>query len=105
MTASQQRAIDHLKYQITRRCSNHCDDEAIQPVLTRFEVDEAEWGISVIAEAERTGLPEGNLLRVLDHEYWMALIGKRGKITLKMGPDALKQFKGDTYFGMHVDYE
>jgi hypothetical protein len=55
-------------------------------------------------ETVYTNLPEGNLLRALDHHYWRAFIGKRGCVTLRSGPDNLKQFHGKKFLGVKIDY-
>lgn len=60
--------------------------------ITRFEQKEVSGLVFISAETELTKLPEGSLLRALDHHYWMAQVGERGAVTVLMAPQSYKQF-------------
>lgn len=66
-------------------------------VVTEFEVrDDALDGskrrfISVMAQRQQ-GTP-GTMLHALGHEYWLFFVGEHGKVTVKMGPNYLKNKK------------
>lgn len=69
--------------------------------VTKFEVTPTDYGTFWIsAETELTGLPENNLLRVLDHEYWFVHIGKHGAIVVRSSPRSYHQFNNKRAFDM-----
>jgi hypothetical protein len=101
MNKSQERAINAIRRHIEDSLNTNPDygDE-----ITRWEVTTTSYGcLWVTAENEMTKLPETNLLRIIDRQYWLFAIGKRGAITMKMGPNSYKQFNGRKAFGFHVD--
>ena len=105
MNISQSKALGSFRSFLDGYGANQFESEEFRPVVSHFDYEENGLGaIYAHAEIERTGLPEGNLLRALDHSYWFAVIGKRGKVTILKGPESLRQFKGRTYLGFHINY-
>ncbi len=71
--------------------------------ITNLDVKDTDYGtVTVSLQVESLGLPENNLLRVIDHEFWLFFIGKRGAITARMYPKSLDQFKGRQYLGINI---
>lgn len=103
MNNSQKQAIARLRRHIESHEIRDSQVEKYGTAIHSWEEQPTDYGtVWVRFQVEHLGLPETNALRVLDHDYWLVDIGKRGKITLHMGPDSLKQFKGKTFCGMHV---
>lgn len=100
MNTSQTKSIDSLRQVLT-----DLDNSSTQwkHTITEFEVREDRGLVAVRAQRERTSLPKENLLRALDHEYWLVLVGVRGALTVKMGPRSFRQFNGRKAFGMRFD--
>lgn len=69
--------------------------------ITKFEQKDLGSGLIFIsAETELTKLPDGSLLRALDHHYWMAQIGERGAVTVLMAPRSYQQFNNKRAIGV-----
>jgi len=69
--------------------------------VINWEVTETDYGpIWISAQIDLVGLPEGNLLRALDKEFWHIHIGRKGKITVYNSPKCYDQFKGQRAFEM-----
>lgn len=99
---TQEQALSALKRYLESR------DEYLtqRRTLTEWRVEPTGYKggeVWVYAQLEHSNLPEGDLLRVLDHEYWMALVGKRGRITIVNCPKTLEQFQGQYFLGMKID--
>jgi len=108
MNKSQQKAIELFKYRVEQFFSAH-DVKEYGAKITRFDVRDEPCGnsrfVSVAVETELTALPNGNLLKALDHTHWLAFIGDKGAINLHSGPKSLEQFKGKKqYMGMNIHY-
>lgn len=108
MNKTQARAIELLRSRIQQRMSKD-ERETYGKAITEWNVrdDELFPGskkhfVAVSAKVEMTALPDGNLLKAIDRETWLAFIGERGKIELHMGPSSLCGIKD--YLGMHVCY-
>jgi hypothetical protein len=99
MNAAQQNAIAKFKSFLTSR-DNGNYSEGIPVELTAFEprVD----GGMVFVSAQTDMGKEGTMLRALSHEHWLLIVGKRGAVTVKMGPRSLKQFNGRKFLGMNI---
>lgn len=104
MSAKQQAdAIARLRMHIDRRIGATMRDEHGKEI-TRFEIEPLCYGsIKVVAEVDCTKLSTDSLLRFVEHEFWLAFIGPRGKIEVKMAPKSYKQFDGRRAFGMTFD--
>ena len=104
MNKAQQTAIARLRrfieqQEIERRPANYGAQ------ITRWDVQPTDYGtLWVTAETELTGLPAGNLLRALDHTHYFVSIGKRGALTMKIGPKSLDQFEGRQFLGININY-
>lgn len=71
--------------------------------ITEWEVSATEYGtLWIKAQVELTGLPEGNLLRAIDHEHYFVSVGRRGALTMRMGPRSLRQFEGKQFLGINI---
>lgn len=104
-TTKQQRAIETFRAFLERSIRQHERDAYGKQIVT-FNVQSVAHDspmLKVVAEVECAGLPPNNLLRFLDHEFWLAFIGPRGGVTISMAPDAYKQFNGKRAFNMSFD--
>jgi hypothetical protein len=71
-----------------------------------FEIQTTAFGQTwVTAKTDMVGLGEGNLLRAVAAQYWLARIGKRGAVTIKMAPKSFDQFQGKRAFGYLFDHK
>jgi hypothetical protein len=101
MNPSQTKAVARIHHHVT---SNLNTTPEYGDQVTKWEVTETDYGhVMISAETEMMKLGEGNLLRALDHKFYLFFIGKHGKISMKMGPKSYKQFNGRKVFGFHVD--
>jgi hypothetical protein len=102
MNKSQQRAVDYFKGFMDRQL---CKVPAYGDVVDTFDVKPTTYGdVWISATTDMQALGEGNLLRALDRQYWLVLIGKRGGMTVKMCPKSFYQFNGKkNAFGMSFD--
>jgi hypothetical protein len=102
MTKSQTKAIAYFKDFLTSYGNDRIDGtkSSIPVTLDEFEVTTSEWGL-VSVKAIRNQGPEGTMLRVLSNEYWLAFIGERGAITIKMAPRHF--WNKGRHFGMNFD--
>jgi hypothetical protein len=105
MTKSQQQAVERFRQfviaqDITRRSPEYGAD------LTEWNVKATDYGtLWIKAQTELVGLPINNLLRALNHNYYFASVGRRGAITLKIGPKSLAQFEGGQFLGININYK
>ena len=99
-TPGQQRALDRFRRYVEDSLNTNpkYGDQITKWELTAAGYN-ASWWLSV--ETELMNLPEGNLLRALDHEFWHLFIGARGRIEAHSYPKSLEQFKGQRVFGIN----
>lgn len=101
MNKSQQAAVDYFR----RHLEDHIRDyqrEQYGRAITKFKTEPTDYDNSfwLSAEVEDTALPDNNLLKALDHEWWHVSIGPRGRISVWSCPNSFKQFKNRYAFGM-----
>jgi hypothetical protein len=104
MTPGQEKAVARFRNFLQKQAD---DGKKYGGQITKFDVHPLSEGSNVLwiaAEVELMGLPTTNLLRYLDHEYWTAMVGKRGGITVNGSPKSFKQFHGRMAFGMKFDF-
>lgn len=102
MNRAQQKALDYFRQHLT---SNLSKNPAYGDTVTVFNAEPTSYGtLWITARTEMVGLPEGNVLRCVSAEHWFVSVGKRGALTVKMGPKSLKQFKGRKFMGLNIDY-
>jgi len=94
--AAQARAIEGFKAFMERQISR----VPAYGDTVSFEIQTTAFGQTwVTAKTDMKGLGEGNLLRAVSGQYWLALIGKRGAVTIRMAPKSFDQFNGKRAFG------
>jgi hypothetical protein len=93
MNTRQQAAADFFRSFLNAELSRQAKEDH-GAKITEWEVKPTEYGaVWISAEVELTALPEGNLLRALDHQRWFVLIGKGGSVHAHLYPGHYKQFK------------
>ncbi len=102
LNQKQQQAITRLKDVMTI----HQGQTKYPLNLTRFEVTKSEYGDVMISAEMQHGdtVPENSLLRIVDRQFWVVFVGKRGALTAKIGPKSLQQFQGKKFLGINIDY-
>lgn len=94
MTPSQQKAIARFRSYIESGFSE-TDREKYGAEITRFETKHAFGGSHwLYVETDYTKLPEGNLLRVLNDDHWVILVGRFGGMKAISYPRCYDQFAG-----------
>ena len=98
-TPSQIKALEYLRWYFEKDLNEKYGEE-----ITKFEtkVNDYDGSLWLSVETEYMGLPETNLLRALDHDYWHFLIGRSGKMEAHSYPKSFEQFKGRKAFGFWV---
>ena len=101
MNKLQEEAIDRFQ----RYVMQHDVDSAARfgAAITEWIVSETSYGTMWIkAQVDYLGLPENNLLRALSRTYYLVRVGRRGALTMKIGPKSLEQFEGGSFFGINI---
>jgi hypothetical protein len=93
MNAFEAAGVGYFKVWLGRSISAH-DAEHYGKAITQFNVKDEGGIVWIHAEVELTTLPEGNLLKCLDHEWWFVQVGKRGALTAHQYPRHYAQFAG-----------
>lgn len=99
LTPSQCQAIAQFRNHLVRNCEQS-DKYGAQ--ITNWKVEHTGRNVWVSAQIEFLGLPPGNYLRAISHEWYYGSIGKRGAITLRGYPKSYEQFKGEKAFGFNI---
>jgi hypothetical protein len=92
MNKRQERAIESFRNFLQRSLTRYDGTVPYGGEITKFEVkaEPLTYGpgemVFVSAETELTGLAPGNLLRALDHTWWLIKVGDRGAIDILSGP-------------------
>jgi len=69
--------------------------------ITNYQLKTFDDGsLWVSFQVELRGLPENNMLRVVDHQWWGFTIGTRGRVEAVIYPNQYKQFKGKRAFNV-----
>lgn len=100
MTKSQERAVVRVRHFVEGELNKNPE---YGDTVTGWEVTEHNFGVCVAADKNMEKLPAGNLLRALERTHYLFFIGKRGAITMKMGPESFRQFNGRRAFNMNID--
>ena len=100
MNRSQEKAIETFKRHLNEdnaRISNNT-------VTTEFTVEPTEYGVLWIKARQEANesVPANSLLRLLQRTTWMVQVGRRGALTIHMGPKSLAQFAGKSWLGFNI---
>lgn len=100
-TPSQQRAVANFRRFLEQGRNTNA---AYGDTITVFEEVPAGRGeFWIRAETEMVGLPQGNYLRAVSHDYWFVLVGRKGALIVKQAPSSFRQFHGRRAFNMNFD--
>jgi hypothetical protein len=100
MNKSQERAVTKVRRYVESELSANPE---YGDQITEWEVKEVTPGrYFITAQRDMTKLSEGNLLRFLEHTYYLFSIGRGGAVDMLMGPRSLEQFIGRRWCGMNI---
>ncbi len=102
VSARQALAADRFRNHLNKSISANCA-ERYGKAISRFEVTATDYSHAwITAEIECLGLPESNLLRSVEHEFWTVKIGPRGALSAYQYPNSLEQFAGRKFMGINI---
>jgi hypothetical protein len=98
--AEESKLATERQWSAIRRLRRHVEEHMRDQHIATFEKQVV--GDTVIVSITVESTKDHALLKMLDHEFWLATIGPRGAITLKSAPKSYQQFNGKRAFGMNV---